>query len=116
MSDQEQERLKRLRNRQLADRDPLVKQRDFQHSSSLREKRARKPFSFSKAWADIPHVIKFPFYGLLLGVITVIVLPYVWNSKWTLVASIGVTVIFIIFGVIIGNALDLRDDIKDNLK
>ena len=116
MADREQERLKRLRNRQLTERDPLVKQRKFQHSSSIKEKRARKPFSLLKAWADIPHVIKFPFYGLLLGVITVIVLPYFWNSKWTLLASVGVTVVLMIFGIVIGNAFDLRDDIQDNLK
>ncbi len=103
MADREQERLKRLRNRQLTERDPLVKQRKFQHSSSIKEKRARKPFSLLKAWADIPHVIKFPFYGLLLGVIT-------------LLASVGVTVVLMIFGIVIGNAFDLRDDIQDNLK
>jgi len=33
-SDPEMERLKRLRERQLTDRDPLVKQRQFQRSSA----------------------------------------------------------------------------------
>jgi hypothetical protein len=116
MPSQEQERLKRLRDRQLKDRDPLVKQRQFHRESSLKEERARKPFSLSQAWADFPHVVKVPFYGLLLGVLVIVLLPYVWDSEWTLLAGAGATIVFIIFGVITGNALDLRDDIKDNLK
>jgi hypothetical protein len=116
MSDQEQERLKRLRQRQLSERDPLIKQRDFQHRGAIREKRAKKPFSFSKGWADIPHVFKMPFYGLLVGILITVLLPYLWNSPWTFLVGVGVTVIIMIFGVITGNALDLRDDIRDNLK
>ena len=41
---QEQERLKRLRERQLAERNPLVKQRQFQHVTTQREKRLCKQF------------------------------------------------------------------------
>jgi hypothetical protein len=116
MPDQEQERLKRLRERQLQDRDPLVKQRQFHHESVIKEKRSKKPFSFSKAWADMPHVAKVPIYGLLLGILVIVLLPYVWDSQWTFLTSAGMTVVFIIFGMIVGNALDLRDDIKDHLK
>ncbi len=116
MPKQEQERLKRLRERQLADRDPLVKQRQFHRESSLKEKRARKPFSFSQAWADFPHIVKVPFYGLLLGILVIIILPNLWDSKWAIIASAAVTLIFIIFGMVVGSALDLRDNIKDNLK
>jgi len=43
-SDPELERLKRLRERQLTDRDPLVKQRQFQRSSAQREKKLKKPY------------------------------------------------------------------------
>jgi len=116
MPNQEQERLKRLRERQLTDRDPRVKQRQFHRESSLKEKRSKKPFSFSEAWADLPHVVKIPFYGLLLGIVVIVALPYFWDSQWTLLAGVGATVVFLLFGVITGNAMDLRDDIKDNLK
>ena len=116
MSKQEQERLKRLRERQLSERDPLIKQREFQRMGAVKEKRAKKPFSLSKAWGDIPHVVKYPFYGLLFGIALIIVLPYFWNSQWTFLVGMGVTVVIMIFGVITGNSLDLRDEIKDNLK
>ena len=116
MSTDEQEKLKRLRDKQLTARDPLVKQRHFQHGSSVKEKRMRKPFSFKKAWTDIPHVIKIPFYGLLLGVAALFILPSLWLSKWAVVAAGGLTLVLIIFGVIVGNAMDLRDSIKDHIK
>ena len=45
---QEQERLKRLRERQLSDRDPLVKQIQFQRATAQREKRFKKPYSLGK--------------------------------------------------------------------
>jgi len=69
MPESESERLKRLHQKQLADRDPLVKQRQFQHNSAIKEKRMQKPFSLKKAWSDIPHSIRVPFYGLIFGVL-----------------------------------------------
>ncbi|NOH03662.1 MAG: hypothetical protein HND47_17725 [Chloroflexi bacterium] len=116
MSNQEQERLKRLRDKQIAVRDPLTKQRKFQRDIAVKTKRMRKPFSLSKAWSDIPHIIKSPFYGLLLGVVVLFVLPKVWNSPYAFLTGAGVTLIFIIFGLILGNTLDIRDRIRDNLK
>jgi hypothetical protein len=116
MSTDEQERLKRLRDKQLKTRDPLTKQRQFQTSSSIKERRMRKPFSLKKAWADIPHVIKIPFYGLIIGVLITFILPMFWLSKWAVLVSGGLTLFLIIFGIIIGNALDLRDSIRDHIK
>lgn len=67
---QEQERLKRLRERQLADRDPLVKQRQFQRSTARREKRLKKQtYTLGKMWKDIPYVWKGFSYGLILGLV-----------------------------------------------
>ncbi|MEW6404370.1 MAG: hypothetical protein AB1649_21430 [Chloroflexota bacterium] len=118
MPNQEQEKLKRLRERQLTDRDPLVKQRQFQRQGAVKERRsrARSRFSLSEAWSILPHAVKAPIYGLLLGIIVVIVLPYVWHSEWALLTGAGATLIFIIFGVITGLSLDWREEIKDNLK
>jgi hypothetical protein len=116
MPESESERLKKLRQKQLTDRDPLVKQRQFQHSSVVKEKRMRKPFSFKKAWSDIPHSIRMPFYGLLVGVLVIVILPNFWKSSYAILAGAGVTILLIIFGFIVGNSLDLRDEIKDHIK
>ncbi len=116
MKDSESERLKRLREKQLTDRDPLVKQRQFQRSSVVKEKRMRKSFSWKKAWSDLPNIIRSPFIGLLLGTLVTVILPNVWKSPYAFLAGAGVTLLFIIFGVIFGKTLDLRDDIKDHIK
>lgn len=116
MSDQEQERLKRLRESQLQARDPLVKQRKFQQSSAVKEKRMRKKLTLSGAWKDIPHVIKGPFYGLVLGAIITLLLPSFWDSPAAILVGAGITVLFLVIGMVIGNALDVREEIKNQMK
>lgn len=109
----ELERLKRLRQRQLTDRDPLVKQRQFQRSSAQREKRLKKPYPLSKMWKDIPHAWKGFFYGLVLGTALFVVLPMFWLSPWAFPCSVAAIVIFALFGLILGRAIDTREEIKD---
>lgn len=116
MPESESERLKRLRQKQLADRDPLVKQRKFQHDSVIKEKRLRKPFSIKKAWSDIPHSIRAPFFGLIIGVLVIVLLPNFWVSPYAIFTGLGITILLMIFGFVVGNSLDLRDDIKRNIK
>lgn len=116
-NDSELERLKRLRERQLADRDPLVKQRQFQRSSAQREKRLKKKkYTLAKMWKDIPHIWKGFFYGLILGLAVFIVLPVLWLSPWAFPLSLAAIVIFTLFGVVIGRAIDTREDIKDLIR
>ncbi len=116
MPDPEAERLKRLRRKQLSERDPLVKQRQFQHSSIIKEKRMQKSFSLIKAWREIPHSIRSPFYGLVIGILIVVILPNLWESQYAIYTGAFATILFMIFGFIFGNSLDLRDEIKKNLK
>jgi predicted permease len=116
MPESESERLKRLRQRQLADRDPLVKQRQFERNSVAKEKRMQKPFSFAKAWNDISHSIKMPLYALIVGVIIIFVLPNFWKSSYAILAGVGITLVLIILGVITGSSLDLRDNIRKHIK
>jgi len=115
-NDQELERLKRLRQSQLADRDPLVKQRQFQRTSAQREKRIKKPYSLGKMWKDIPHAWKNFFYGLSLGTAVLLVVPTLWLSPWAIPCSAAAIVVFAIFGVILGRAIDARENIKDLMR
>jgi hypothetical protein len=116
MPESESERLKRLSQKQLADRDPLVKQRKFQHDSVVKEKRLQKPFSFRKAWSEIPHSIRIPFFGLIVGVLVIVLLPNFWVSPYAIFTGLGITILLMIFGFVVGNSLDLRDDIKRHIK
>lgn len=114
--DREQERLRQLRERQLADRDPHVKQRQFQRTSAQRARRARKPVTLVGMWREIPNTWKGFFYGVLLGTLLLIVLPMFWVSTWAIVTAIAAIVFFGIFGVVLGRALDARDNINDLMR
>lgn len=110
----EQERLKRLRDRQLADRDPFEKQKRFQGTYSRRESRSRsKRYTLGEAWKTIPYIYRSPLIGLLIGVCITILLPLVWESIWAFWSGVIATVFLIIIGVVIGQALDVRDDLND---
>jgi hypothetical protein len=114
---QEQDRLKRLRERQLADRDPLVKQRQFQRTTTQRERKlSKQSYSLDKMWRDIPHVWKGFFYGLMLGLVAFLLIPTFWDSSWAITVSILALVISILFGVLVGQAIDTRENIKDLIR
>jgi hypothetical protein len=110
--DPEQERLKRLRDRQLADRDPLVKQRQLQQYTAQRERRANKPLNLGEMWADIPKVWKGALLGIVAGLIALLVVPIFWTSTVALLCVAGGTLVVVIFGMLVGRALDWRDEVK----
>lgn len=112
----EQERLKRLRDRQIADRDPSVKQQKFSRESAARERRAYKPLTGKGAWSDIPHIWKGAFFGLVIGLVLMFVITYLWSSTLVFVGSIVLVVVCIFMGAMIGRATDSRDEIKYNLR
>jgi hypothetical protein len=113
---QEQERLKRLRDRQIADRDPSVKERKFSRESAARERRAYKPLTAKDAWSDIPHFWKGGFFGLVIGIVLMFILTYLWKSTLVFIGSLVLVVVCIFFGFMIGRAIDSREEIKYNLR
>ncbi|MBI3161087.1 MAG: hypothetical protein HYZ23_01190 [Chloroflexi bacterium] len=116
MPESESERLKRLREKQLTTRDPLAHERKFQRNSSVKEKRMQKPISLKEDLGKIPYSVKLPILVFMLGVIGTIIFSSLWVSPYSLYVGAGATVVAIIFSVVFGNALDLRDDIKKHLK
>jgi len=109
---QEHERLRLLRNQQLADRDPNVKQRKFQRMSARREQRPKKAYSLRRMWGDISHAWKGFFYGAVLGTLIMVVLPLIWVSRWATLCSTISIIILPLIGVLFGRAFDTRDEIK----
>ena len=110
----EQEQLKRLRDRQLAARDPHKHQRKREQIYVQREKRiASKQTTFAELWQDIPHTIKGPLYGLISGLAIFILLPMFWSSTWALILSLGITFFLILMGFLIGRGIQTREDLKD---
>ena len=114
--DKEQERLKRIHEQQLADRDPLIKQRQFQRQSAQRERKARRAVTLAGMWKEIPSTWKGFTYGITLGTILLFILPMFWISSWAVPCSAISIVVFGLSGVLVGRALDTRDNIKDLMK
>jgi len=113
----EQDRLKRLRERQLTDRDPLVKQKQFQQTTAQKERKERgKRYTLGDAWRTIPNIYRSPFIGLLLGLVAMFAIPAVWDSPWAFWAAFGATVFFVFIGILMGRAQDIRENLKDSLK
>ena len=116
MPDSEAERLKRLREKQLRDRDPLERERKFQHNTSVKEKKMQKPISLKEDWRGVPYIVKAPLFALILGIIGTIILTRLWDWQYSTYVGAGATVCLILFGAVLGNAIDLREDIKKHLK
>lgn len=113
----EQDRLKRLRERQLTDRDPLVKQRQLQKTTAQKERKARKKrYTLGEAWRTIPHIYRSPFIGLVMGLAVMFILPILWNSEWAFWVGLGVTVFAVMLGLMAGRAQDIRDELRDSIK
>ena len=116
MSD-ELERLKRLRDRQLADRDPQVKQKQFQRTIRQRERKARiQRYTLGEAWRTIPLIYRSPLIGFLIGVCITFFLPFVWNSSWAFWVGVIATVLLVIIGLTIGQTMGIRENLKDFIK
>jgi hypothetical protein len=114
---QEQQRLKRLRESQLTDRDPHVKQRQFQRIAAQKERKARKKrYTLGEAWRTIPNIYRSPFIGLLLGLVVLLILPSLWDSPWAFWVGLGTTLFFVLIGVFTGRAQDVQENLKDALK
>jgi hypothetical protein len=111
----EQERLMRLRERQLSVRDPQEKQRQFQRSTAERERRRSTSISLLEMWAVIPQVWKGAVFGLIGGILIFVLLPRYWVSTWATPIAVTVGIFLLTTGVMVGNALDLRDNIKKHM-
>lgn len=108
----EEEQLKRLRERQLADRDPHVKTRKRQQFNAERERKIDHSVSPIQAWQTIPRFWRSVTLALLVFGLGMVILPAIWDSSWAIPVAILIAVIYLVFAVIIGNALDTRDEIK----
>jgi hypothetical protein len=111
--DPETERLKRIRDRQLALRDPHKKGRKLQRTITKRRSKAVEPFSLGKMWSEIPHRWKGMLYGAALGAIVIVGLPYVWDETWATMAGVVAMVFLIVVGFFIGRAMDARNSLRD---
>ena len=76
----EQERLMKLREKQISARDPMVKTRKKQHAFAERERRVGRSFSFGEMWTGLPNRWKGFYISLGLGLLVLFIIIRLWDS------------------------------------
>lgn len=113
---QEQERLKRIRDQQLQARNPKKKQQQFQRRTAERERNRDRSYTLADFWSEIPLVVRYVVVGFLIGVVVAVILPFFWESPWVKIVGLGIVVAISAFSGILGNAVATRDNIKDLMR
>ncbi len=107
------DRFKRIRDQQLGARDPQKKDRKLQHSIAHKYRRTREPLDLKRVIGEVPHKWKGIIIGAFIGLLILILLPYVVKVSW--VNLIGIMAVFfcMLVGFAIGQAADTRDELRD---
>jgi len=106
-------RLKRIRDQQLRARDPSVKQKKLQRTITTKRRKAVQKFSFRQIFIQVPHKIKGPLIGAVVGLLIFLFLPYFVETSWIDFVGIGAIFFLTILGFSLGQALDTRDSLKE---
>jgi hypothetical protein len=107
------ERIRKIRDRQIELRDPSVEQKRVQHEIAKKRRSRVEKFSFGAIFGDIPKMITGTLIGMVIGILIYLVLPYLFEGTWVDIAGVAVTVIGAIFGFFFGRAIDARDALSD---
>ncbi len=109
------ERLKRLRDKQLTARDPQVYQRKLHQQISQKQKKHKSKKTGLK---DILDVIPRKWLGIVIGGLLGIAVWVILNlvaatASWADIAGLAAIVLLAIIGFIIGQAFDVRNELID---
>ncbi len=69
-----------------------------------------------RIWSEIPHKWKGVFYGLIGGVLLLVVLPSFWSSPWATLVPIIPVPFFAFLGFLFGRAAGARDELNDLMR
>jgi F0F1-type ATP synthase assembly protein I len=109
----EVERIRRIRDRQIQARDPQIKQNKLQKNISKRRRSRVESFDITRLFTDLPKLITGTLIGLLIGLLVLVILPYIVKTDWVDYLSIGILVVTTFMGAAFGRAIDARDNLRD---
>jgi hypothetical protein len=117
-TENEQERLKRLRDQQIQARDPKKKERQLSRRITARNKalHEQEKHFYRAAAKDVSHKARGIYIGAVVGLVVMILLALFVEGKSVNLISILAIPFFISLGFLIGASLDWRDDMRDLLK
>jgi uncharacterized membrane protein len=110
------DRFARIRDKQIAARDPMVKVRKLDHTVSEKHRRHRTSFSLVRMWLDIPKVWRGTIIGGLLGLLVMLVVPTFVPGDWGTLGGLAALGFLLLLGFSLGRYQDSRDEIKDLMK
>jgi uncharacterized membrane protein len=110
------DRFRRIRDKQVAARDPMVKVHKLDRSVSQKQRRMRESFSVVRMWTDMPKTLRYPMVGGLVGLVVLLVLPNFVAAPWGVVGGVGAILFLCILGLSLGNYEDTRDEVKHLVK
>jgi VIT1/CCC1 family predicted Fe2+/Mn2+ transporter len=109
----EVERLMRLREQQIRARTPGAKQKEIQRRVYARRRKQRKNVTLMDMITEVPYKLQGVMLGALIGVIISIALPMLVEASWTGMVGIAALVFLTIVGFVLGQALDVREELSD---
>ncbi len=114
MPDQEEEikRLQRLRDKQLAYRNPSEKRMTYFKNYKQRHSKPR-PVTFKGIITTFSKKVRGLILGVLVGVVIWLLLPSFLTLTWIDLLGALITVVLGAAGAVVGASLDWRDDLKD---
>jgi len=110
---EELERLKRLRQKQLQARDPLAKQRKIERKVAARRRGTREKVTFKSMITDVPYRWRGAILGAVLGIVVSVVLPSLVDASWVEWIGLLAVLALALLGFMFGRAFDSRDELRD---
>lgn len=108
----ERERLKRLRDRQLQARNPQKADQRVMHQVARRRGRRQKKVTLGEMLRDLPHKWRGLFFGCLLGVLLWLLLTLLVELAWVDLLGLAVILVLALLGYALGQAFDARDELR----
>lgn len=110
--DEEIERLRRLREKQLGARDPHVKQRQTARHVATQHKKRQK-FRLDQLLGDLSHKWQGLLLGLFTGLLLAVLLTIFVTASWVNLVAVLLIVGSTVIGLIFGASFDWRDDMRN---
>lgn len=109
----EVERFRRIRDQQIQRRDPQIRQQKLQKNISRKRRSRLENFDFTRIFSDLPKLITGTLIGMLLGLLVLLILPYIIKADWVDLLGLAILGITTLFGAVFGRAIDARDSLSD---
>lgn len=110
------ERIRQIRDRQIQLRDPQKKVDHLQHKIAKRRKSAITSFSIGAMVDDVPKKWRGFLLGMALGVVVLILLPSFVDPPMSDFIGFGAIIFLAIIGFLLGQAMDARDRINELMR